>query len=276
MKADLQKIRVTGLRKHYKLLMQELHRAGVMQITHNDKLTAASAGHFDDHYGVFDLARIQFAIDFLKPYAPAKAKLESMLAGGKIVLSEEAAKTRLKEFSPRSEAIISEAEKLEEHVVRLENEIQKIPAQLDFLTTLKGMTAEIQSEYHTAQTKTWIGKVSPDQYKPFEKAMAELSNLVDLDLIGKEKLAMYYRVTVLNGIADEAREIMNKYSFENLDMTNGFKDYIGMPFKEVKKSMRAKLKEHQTDLAVSQARIEELAVNVEDLKILFDFNSWSN
>lgn len=274
MKADLQKIRVTGLRKHYKLLMQELHRAGVMEITHNEKLTAASAGHFDDHYGVFDLARIQFAIDFLKPYAPTKSKIESMLSGGKIVMSEEEAKGRLKEFSGSSEAIISQCEALEEHIVRLENEIQKIPEQQKFLSTLSDFSAELQPEYNTDQTKTWVGKVSPDQVKSFERTLSELSNLVDVDRIGKEKLAYYYRVTVLSEIEADAREVLNQHSFENIDLTNGFKDFVGQPIAEVKKSLSRRITEHQADLDASKEKVRGLAAHVEDLKILFDFNSW--
>ncbi len=274
MKADLQKIRVTGLRKHYKLLMQELHRAGVMEITHNDKLTAASAGHYDDHYGVFDLARIQFAIDFLKPYAPTKSKIESMLSGGKLVMSEEDAKARLKEFSGSSETIISQCEELEGHIVRLENEIHKIPEQQKFLDTLSDFSAELQPEYDTEQTKTWVGKVTPDQVKAFERSLSELSNLVDVDQIGREKLAHYYRVTVLRKIESDAREVLNEYGFEKMDLTNGFKDFIGQPIHEVKKSLARRLTEHQADLETSKEKVKELSVHVEDLKILFDFNSW--
>ena len=38
-KVSLQKIRVTGYKKHYKILMQELHRSGSIEILENTKLT---------------------------------------------------------------------------------------------------------------------------------------------------------------------------------------------------------------------------------------------
>ena len=274
MKADLQKIRVTGLRKHYKLLMQELHRAGVMEITHNEKFTEASNKEFDDHYGVFDLARIQFAIDFLAPYAPTKSKIESMLAGGKIVLSEEIAKNRLKDFSSQSEVIVSECEKLEEHVVRLKNEIKKTPDQIHFVENLGDLSVNLQATYHTEKTKTWIGKVSPEQVKSFEQSISSLSNLVDLDKLGQEKKGVYFRVSTLNELADEVRECFTTHGFENLDLTHGFKDYIGQPVSSIRAQLEEKLVADEADLEASQERIKELAVHVEDLKILFDFNAW--
>lgn len=274
MKADLQKIRVTGLRKHYKLLMQELHKAGIMQITHNNKFTDASKKQFDDHFGVFDLARIQFAIDFLMPFAPARDKIESLLSGGKIVLTEESAKTRLSNFSKSSEAIIAECEDLEEHIVRLRNEIQKIPDQLAFLDNIADLSAELQSEYHTKSTRTWVGKVSPERVAGFEVEISQLSNLVDVQQLGREKKGVYFRVTVSNDLAEEVREVFTQHGFENLDITQGFKDYIGQSVAEVKADLTKKLTDSKADMEASNEKVKALAVHVEDLKVLYDFNSW--
>jgi len=117
MKVKLQKIYVAGLKTHYKILMKELHRSGVLHIIKNPKLVNPDI-EADDHFGVFDLARIEFAINFLAEHEVGKSKLDAMLSGGKLVLSERSSKDRLEAFSPKSEAIISECEKLEESFVR--------------------------------------------------------------------------------------------------------------------------------------------------------------
>ena len=153
-KVSLQKIRVTGYKKHYKILMQELHRSGVLEILENTKLTEEANGEMNEHFRVFDLARIDFAINFLSTYEPRKSKIDSILCGGKLILSEEKAKNRLQEISKKSDEIISRTEKIEDELVRVKNELSKIPVLLLGLDKLGTFSLMLNKNYETEQTKT--------------------------------------------------------------------------------------------------------------------------
>lgn len=123
-KVPLSKIRVTGLKKHYKVLIQELHRRGLMQIDenpefekHSTEVTEAAA------FDAFDVARINFAINYLAPYAPKKGKLENLLTGGKVILTEKEAKDRFESFALHINDIIGECEEIQNFFVRSKNEL---------------------------------------------------------------------------------------------------------------------------------------------------------
>jgi vacuolar-type H+-ATPase subunit I/STV1 len=181
-KVELQKIRVTGLKAHYKILMQELHRAGVLEITDNPKFVAESNGAAQDHFGVFDLARLDFVIQFLGSFATPGGKLDAILSGGKLVLSENEAKERLQAFSGKSESLIEQCEKYGEDIVRSRNELAKIPAQKDLLASLGNFETPLQADFNTEKTLTFLGKIASKKELNFLSRLAAFSNLIDVEV----------------------------------------------------------------------------------------------
>jgi len=128
-KVPLQKVRITGLRKHYKSLMQELHRSGHLHIVENSEFVKGSRVKEDlNFFEVFDLAKIEFMIGFLEQYAPKKSLVHNLLTGGKLLISEEEAKMRLKAFAPKAETIANQCSEIEERGAKSKNEIRKADA----------------------------------------------------------------------------------------------------------------------------------------------------
>ncbi len=275
MKSDLKRIRITGFRKHYKILMQELHRSGIVQIDESPEFVQKSVTKdVDDHFGVFDLARTQFAIDFLSPFAPAKKKLDNILSGGKLVLREKEAKERLKNFGTQAHKIIEECETLEADLVKSKNELVQIPMQLELAKNLHHFKSGVSESYETDQTQTWIGKVPVTSQKSFLEIIAAESNLLDVQVLGKDKKFVYVRITALKELMEFISQKLQEYQFEALSLTDIFDGFEGNSISEIKYELEKKEKRLVSDIASFEAQISKLAEHHDDLKILFEYNQW--
>ncbi|MCK5460953.1 V-type ATP synthase subunit I [Candidatus Gracilibacteria bacterium] len=273
-KVALQKIRVIGMKKHYKILMQELHRQGILHITQNLDFIKNSENEIVDHFGVFDLARIDFVIRFLCPFESGKSKLEGILSGGKLIMTEELAKEKLKTFSVDSESIISDCEKLRESWVKVKNELKKIPAKKNILKNLLTFNVDLQVDFSTNKTKTWIGKVALNQEHKFASELSRESNLLDINILGSDKRYSYFRLTVLKDISAKMEEIFNSFGVDVFDFSAEFSDFFGkMPVE-----IYAILEQQEVDLAGHiikfKKKARRLAVHLDEMRILYDYNSW--
>ncbi len=273
-KVLLQKIRLTGLRKHYKLLMQELHRKGVMEIVETPELIEHSLQRHEDHFGVFDLARIDFAIRLLSPYALPGKKLESLLSGGKLVCEESEAKNRLKEFSPRAEALLDSCEKSEEILVKTENEQQKIERRRALLVPYKSLLVGWGSALETDQTITWIGSLAGSNVGECIEKLALISHLVDIKILSQASDRMFVRVTALKSLEEEISRLFSEYSFSEVEWSCEESDEEGRSvsalLKDLNQQEMACKKRHEE----ASVQLRGMASEVENFKILYDYNSW--
>ena len=273
-KVLFQKVRISGYKKHYKILMQKLHRGGVIDICENSKLVSASQGHLDTHFGVFDLTRIDFAIRFLASYLPAQSAVENILTGGKLILPEEESKARLREFSKTSEAVIRECELLEESLVKIRNELAKIPARYRMVEKLGSFRDVLQQDYSTERTKTWIGSLFLVDELAFLEAISKESNLIDLQILSRDKQRVYFRLTILSDLSDVVLAKLNAFQFEALDFISELGEYAGEGLGEVRLDLERKQKRLKQQLSDIENQAGELAIHQDDLKILYDYNLW--
>jgi len=272
-KTTLKKVRVTGFQKHYKLLMQELHKSGVLQVIKNENLVNKEKVK-TDHYGVFDLSQIQFAIDFLTPYASKKSKLDTLLSGGKIILSEKEASTRRKEFEPKLKEVVERCSYMNERLVRIENELAQKPAKLKLLEALHSFDGIVSKKYDTAQTLTWIGEVDNNNFEGFQEALANESNLIDLKILSKSKASRYVRLTIWEKLKTEVQDIMQKYQFEKIDIISDFPEFEGKDIKEIKREMLKQERILGEERVTLKEESKLLSTHVEDLKIVYDVHTW--
>ncbi len=273
MKIKLQKIYVAGLKSHYKILMKELHRSGVLHIIKTPS-SANSNQELDNHFGVFDLARIEFAINFLAKHEIGKSKIDSILSGGKLVISETEAKERLKNFALKSESIINECEKLEESSVRTKNELEKIVRRLEILSDFPALETPITADFSTRKTQTFIGSLDNEQEKKCFDLLAKESNLIDLKILFRGIKKTFIRVTISKEIVEKINETLTKNRFEEFDFATEFSDFFGKTVLSTLKILEdRKLELIQTEETIN-TRVLELAKSLDDLKILADYNSW--
>ncbi len=273
-KVALQKIRITGYKKHYKILMQELHRSGVVEIIENSELVQQSETEVDQHFGVFDLARVDFAIHFLSEYAPKGSKIDNILSGGKLVLSEEEAKNRLQEFAPKSEKLITECERCEEELVKSKNELAKIPEKRELLGKLGKFNLPVQADYSTQFTKTWVGAIKLVDEPAFLSEVSRESNLLDLQILSRGKKQTYIRLTVLKELESPTAKLLEKFQFESLDLLSQLADFIEKTPMEIEAELEKIEARLRARIVTLEKKARELAENLDEFRILYDYNHW--
>ncbi len=273
-KIPLKKIRITGLQNHYKILMQELHKKGVLQIVENQEFKDKSKGEVNKYFGVFDLARIDFVLKFLGEYEKPKSKISSMLTGGKIICSEQEAKTRLKNFSPKSEDIIEECEKLEESLVKTQNELKQLPRKEKLAQGVVGLESELRENFSTSDTKTWISKISSKKVDNFISEVAQESNLVDIKILSKDDKNAFFRITTLNKYKEKIEEIMRKFGIDQIDFKNELEEFFGKTPTEILSIINSRKIDLEAKIEKIEKRAEELSKYQDDFRILYDYNSW--
>ncbi len=275
MKANLQKIRVAGLKEHYDVLMREIHRSGILQVEEDPELISKSVQPSADHTETVELARIQFAIDFLASYADKKSKLDQMLSGGKLVLSEKESKERLKAFKSQTLDIVDKVEHREEVLVRAKNELEKVPTQLQILENISGLKAPLSESYTTNQTQTWIGFVPLSVHRSFLESVSAKSNLIDLQDLGRDKQFGYVAITAINDLVPFIEEKCQSYGFESLDLASQFEGYAGQTPAEIKQSLAKKKGQLERTITQAETELKELSTHVDDLKIQYEYGDWN-
>ena len=271
-KIALQKIRISGLKKHYKILMQELHRSGMLQVIKNQNFIKSSLEENVEHFGVFNLARIEFAINFLSKYESKKSKIDLLLSGGKLVLTEDESKERLNKFVGQHEAVIDECEKIEEQLVKNSNELGKLPAKKSVLKSFKNLDLDIQVNYSSEMTETWIGKIDLSKKDAFLAGISKKSNLVDIEIVSEDSVACFLRITALKTV--KINDVLNNFQFEKINLATDFPEFIGQTARKGLSELEAKTIELEADQNKLNQRAKELAQYVDDLKIMFDYNAW--
>lgn len=275
-KVPLSKIRVTGLRKHYKVLIQELHRRGLMEIDKNpefEKLSSAvtDLGHFD----AFDLARINFAIRYLAPYAPKKGKMESMLTGGKVILSEKEARKRFDDFAPRMDEIISECEKIQDFLARSKNELVLIENENNSLEPFKSLNIAVDAKLSTSETITVLARVSKAKKESFIEGLARRSSLADIKIFHEEKTQDFFRLTYFKDLRSEIEGVFQEFDVKLVDLENDFgEDYPDMLPREIQKQLEKKSTELKSQVVDKEKRLHQLGKTWDELRIAHDFYSW--
>ena len=275
MKLPLQKIQIVGLKKHYKILMQELHRRGNLEIIQNPELAQTStAEQKDDWFQVFDLAQIQFAIDFLQNYVPQNRRLDQILSGGKLVISEKDAKTRLENFSKKYHAIIEQIETTESELVQLKNEQAKIAPAEKIVRALGDFASPIRSDFSTKTTKTFLGSVARKSEKKFAAALAAHSHFVAIKRISENKNSTFFQITILTQMSEKVSEILQSFSFQSLSIFPEMSAFDGLTPTQIQRKLDGQKTSFATKIQSLEKSATQLSAHLDDLKIVFDYNTW--
>lgn len=273
-KALLQKVRITGLKKHYKILMQELHKQGVLEIVENEEFIKHSVEKVDQYFEVSDLARIDFSLQFLTPFEAPKPKLDALFSGGKLLIAEEEAKERLKKFAPLAENIISECEKIQYEIGQIEQEQDKLLQRIERLMPFRNLRLPIQTNYTTETAQTYIAKIGKNEKDAFVQNLAKASRLIDIQFFGTTKNDEYFRLSFHRDSQEKVDTTLRQFEIEPFEFEADFEAYVGTTPREAIRQIEKRQQEltHRTQKA--QKRQQELAIHTDDLRILYDYNAW--
>lgn len=273
-KVQLQKVRIAGMKKHYKSLMQELHRSGVLHVIENKDFVAASQAEGSEFFDIFDLAKIEFMIEFFGRYTSKTSAVADLLTGGKLVISEEEAKQRLKAFSPKAQGIIDQCAEIEERLVKSDNEIKKSENMRAQLMRYVDFSLSFAPHYHTEVTQTVVGEVTTAGASKMVQKLHEETHLVDIEILDQNKKSWTLRVTYPTDHGSAVRDILSAGQFVSFDLLNHESEYYGLSVREVIEQLKEREVNLKQEIQKAEQVAKDLVIYKDEARILYDYNLW--
>ena len=271
-KVALEKVRIVGLKEHYKIIVPRIHQLANLHVIPQETSTELSSDG-ERFFHRYDLARIAFALEVLTPYESKKSKLDAMLSGGKIVMDEKQARSRVDGFVEQAEDVLSKVAKLHEEMVRQENELKKLPGKIELVSALESFDSTLDQNYSTTETKTWLGSVAKGDEQSIMAALAAETSLLDIEVLSTIGERTYLRITSHAEVVEFVSGVVGEHGFEPFDL-GSFSEYYGRSPREVKALFETEQKDLGESLAAIKVEYKELATHCDDLRILYDFELW--
>lgn len=276
-KVEFDKIRIVGMKQNYDLLMQELQSQGNMEIISNEDLTSVSQDVGDMHKSGFDLARIEFSIDFLKKHNP-KASIGGILSGGKLVTNEVMAKAQFNAFDPKLDSVVSFLESAESDLVKIENTIDKKRAALVKIAPYRNVSLVVGQEMKTSRTESRLLSGPKKNYKSLMNELSSLTHLVDAPVVGEVGKDVLVRVTMFSGesLATDLESVATSYQFNSFEIPADSREFSGMDPATIEKKILSEVEVLENEKDSLLLEIQAHQVHYEDLCIAYDFHSWGH
>ncbi|MAF24339.1 hypothetical protein CL634_01950, partial [bacterium] len=268
---DIAKVWLVFSNKHQESILEALQRLGWVQVVKNDdtqiKATPENLAKFE-----YDLAGVNFAINFLSEYDTKKRSLGEKLLPNKIKLSLEEIESKVNEFDFAK--ISEETQEVEATLNKSKAEIESSAREIEILepwSTLPFPTGPTGTTDNTSGRLDWrLITVSPP-------ALTKLQNDLKKDLVetqsidngnGKNKEVKAY-ILFSKTITSKVEETLTKYNIKPVDI----------PALEVTVAQRlADLKQltasAESQITEAKSKATELASKLDDLKIAFDWLTW--
>ena len=275
----LQKVCIAGLKCHTKVLLKELHDRGVLEITENPDFKKEPYSHTDEdvHNGLFDsfdLARIEFAIDFLTPHAPKTPALEGILTGNMLVMPEKKALETFNDFSKEIEKFIRNCEEISDENVRYQNEIKKLSAEKNTLQTYLNYPFAFGENLSTSTTETWLVRVQQSRIDGLFSEISAKTSLFHTHVVFEDKRASLLTLTVEKSAKKHTQDLLSKFGVDEIRLSDLFADFDGQYPAEANVKLEERIAELKAGLRENETQTKEMAKSVDKLKISHDFFLW--
>jgi V/A-type H+-transporting ATPase subunit I len=250
--AQMQRLYLIAHRSERELILQELQRLGIVQITNltqrlskSRELSEMLKNETTTDLSEYDsmLTELKYAIDFLKDYEQKpsfikeliKSLIESLF-GVKLLVEEKEYKEVISNL-PKYLELCKTCRKLESRLNRLRSERNKLTTLLEHLVRWKKLTLPLELLDDTEKTRTMLGTIQAKHYDGFCKELARIPE-VQLQSIDSYYNECYLMLTFLKAREKEVENILKRYEFRRTI----FPDLKGTP-KQIIRNLEKELRE---------------------------------
>lgn len=260
----MEKVQILGLKKDLQDVLSYLQESGLMQI---DDVRSSDDVELEnlakkDHEVDYAVAKLDFAIKFLKDYAPKRP-----IWAGQPTLSVDEALGTVKSFN--YEKVIKECEKLEEDFVADQNEKNQLTAEAALLENWKKLPFDLDVERETETSRIHIGLVPVAEYENFKEGFKKLGDLTELKKVDADNINVRVVLVVGKSLLHEAKLFLGKSKFQEVELPI-HKGSV----KERLKKIASRLSELEKEMEKHEKEFVRLAQDSEKLQIVHDVFTW--
>lgn len=258
----MQKVRLIGLKKHEAKVLEFIQAAGVMEVQTSENPEAWAAGQGLAESKSYQLARLEFTLNSLAPYAPKRGFL-----AGKPSVNPESAQKLAAEFA--YQPIIAAVEEIENERSGLRAQIAKLDQDRDLLAPWQELTFDLSNPRQSEKAMALFLTVPSQNLLAFQAGLKEKLHLSSADLLRTDKDLSYFFVLLLKEQADVLGQLLVEQKGQMVDLPSN----DGTPADLLKQIAKAKAGFEQ-ELEQAQKKLASLAKDQEKLQIIHDYYLW--
>lgn len=255
------------LHKEYKAeALELLQKEGVMEIVENTE--GCNEVLENNHKIDLEIAEINFALNFLKKYAPSYGGMEGMLLGEKTKISSFQDIEKIRNNFVYKDTV-EECKNIEESFNKIQLKIAENKQNIELLTPWNNFDVNLKEDLETKTSKLIVGFLKPTLV---EKCLLEFeSNFVFGDFQIVEELSDKVACCFLVELKDlrDMEAFLQKHEFTEFILPK----LNGTP-KEILAELNKKQETLENDILKLTQRHKETAKNVPELKVIYDYLIW--
>jgi V/A-type H+/Na+-transporting ATPase subunit I len=263
--AKIKKIQLISLKENKKNFLELLQEEGCLDVIarESDVKEALSAKDSEAERQVeLDHANIAFAISSISPFAKKKG-----LFAQPPTMSIKEVEEKVEAFDRKT--VINQCIGFEEKIVGTKNQLAALEIQQKNLANWANLNIKLENTKGTDTSTVFIGSVKPKDFQEAREELKKLSDLINIDVVHKDKLSTGIAIVVEKEYKKEVQQILSKHKFSEADLPEAqgkVKDYLEAGVKEIRVQEKT-LKEAESGL-------KGLTKHLDNLKVTYDYLGW--
>ncbi len=258
--SDIIKIRIIGLKKDKKNILDLLEKKGVLEIIDTEDIKEPIVREENTDY---ELANVKFALDFLARFSSEKVSLRDKISGVKVSIKE-GVFSAFTDSYPYME-IASKAQDIEKRLNESLSIIDQLQNEINLLNPWRKLNNN-PLVHETTTTKIFFGIISEKKYVNLVQVLNKfpLSHIRTIDRIEKN----LYLEIIFDKNNREIETIIDQIGLVKKDLP-----HPGSSPREAVAELSSKLKDEEKVIEDLKNGGRELAKEINDLRLVFDILS---
>jgi V/A-type H+-transporting ATPase subunit I len=262
----VQKIQLIGLKKDQKNILSILQNSGVVEIKEISEDLKSKKEEQKNYQQLQEVnlnhANIEFAIKLLSKYEKKKGLLE-----GPIEIEESEVIERTKNFDFKK--LVKDCYDIEDKIVKAKNKIAKNENELKLYNPIKNLPIALKNLEGSKNAAITVGSLSADNLGTLIETIGNLSKLSSVEIISKDGKTAYVYVLFPKELATEVKKALTETKFSEI----GINEKEGN-LAEFCEKLKEEINESEKTINSEVKKIKKLAEEIDNLKILHDYNAW--
>jgi len=266
----MQKIKIVVHSSRKEELLELLQAKGALEISDiTDNKTDVNQSVLDhEHHDVeYMLAKISFAIDFLKDYEQKKTGIAAMLQGDIVDVTSETFDAITQQFAYMD--VVEKIEGVDAELNTINNRIKELSEESVILKPWENLTHSLGQSWETSLTRMVVGSINKDDLELFINDINQNTPYFYLKKVSETETQVFLVVVYMKDEQEVIQKIFQDYKYTKAQLM----DRQGTPSEElvdIKKEQSALIKKERE----LKCDLRKIAHDLPRLKVIYDYITW--
>jgi V/A-type H+-transporting ATPase subunit I len=269
----MQKVRIFVHKSQRESFLDFVQTEGYLEIVGNEQEQLLNPADLkiildkEQHEVEFDLAKLEFVLNYLKKYDQTKLTFREQIEGSFIETDFNKVREIVNQFSYKD--IIGQIESIDGEIVRLDNAQKELAEEEKLLAPFQKFNFTLAAARETKHTRMLVGQIDIRDYELFITDLIKTTPYVHCKQISKTESASYVYLIFLKEIEKKVDSVLQDFKFSESE----FSLRQGSPAEELK-NIQQERKEIYHQKNKLEKELEKLTKHLINFKIIYDYLIW--